>query len=223
MSVSLPPPHSEHLSVRLLLGGFVDCSRRSRRWDEDTSWYQGTADAVRKNHPLPPATGIDYVLILSGDQLYRDELSADDRHPSGRAAGLTIAAIPVSGQAARRSGASNENRRQGRSWISWRKPKTDADPIACGRIRNGSTPGAAERGPRLSASMASTCSIATCWWHLLGEYHYEDFGRQTLSGVHPAPARAGPLVRRLLGRTIGNDQSLLRRPARALVRPQAPV
>ena len=36
-----------------------------------TDWYQGTADAVRKNLRYCSQPGVDYVLILSGDQLYR--------------------------------------------------------------------------------------------------------------------------------------------------------
>src|SRR2546430_7695634 len=37
----------------------------------DTSWYQGTADAVRKNLLHFQNNAFEYMLILSGDQLYR--------------------------------------------------------------------------------------------------------------------------------------------------------
>ena len=37
----------------------------------DTSWYQGTADAVRKNFIHLLNHRFDYILILSGDQLYK--------------------------------------------------------------------------------------------------------------------------------------------------------
>ena len=37
----------------------------------DASWYQGTADAVRKNLVHFRNNPFDYMLILSGDQLYR--------------------------------------------------------------------------------------------------------------------------------------------------------
>ena len=37
----------------------------------DTSWYEGTADAVRKNLIHFLNHDFDYLLILSGDQLYR--------------------------------------------------------------------------------------------------------------------------------------------------------
>jgi glucose-1-phosphate adenylyltransferase len=35
------------------------------------SWYQGTADAVRKQMDEIQSTGADYTLILAGDHLYR--------------------------------------------------------------------------------------------------------------------------------------------------------
>ena len=59
------------------------------------NWYQGTADAVRQNLRYLEQPGIDYVLILSGDQLYRmDFRRMLDSH---RAAGadVTISAVPV--------------------------------------------------------------------------------------------------------------------------------
>ncbi len=55
-------------------GGFVEILAAQQTMDNPGGghdWYQGTADAVRKNllHLLMPQT--KYVLILSGDQLYR--------------------------------------------------------------------------------------------------------------------------------------------------------
>jgi len=61
----------------------------------DASWYQGTADAVRKNRIHFRTEDWDYLLILSGDQLYR----MDFRHLIAQhietKAELTIATIPV--------------------------------------------------------------------------------------------------------------------------------
>src|SRR5512138_2738911 len=42
---------------------------------QSTSWYQGRADAVRKQLFEIQATGADYVLILAGDHLYRMDYS----------------------------------------------------------------------------------------------------------------------------------------------------
>ena len=45
---------------------------------DNADWYQGTADAVRQNLRYVEQPGIEYVLILSGDQLYRMNYQDDD-------------------------------------------------------------------------------------------------------------------------------------------------
>jgi glucose-1-phosphate adenylyltransferase len=62
----------------------------------DSSWYQGTADAVRKNLNHFRNCDFEYALILSGDQLYRmDFRPLLDQHVR-TGADITIATIPVS-------------------------------------------------------------------------------------------------------------------------------
>jgi len=51
-------------------GGFVEILA-AEQTPTDASWYQGTADAVRKNLVHFLNHSFDYALILSGDQLYR--------------------------------------------------------------------------------------------------------------------------------------------------------
>src|SRR5437867_4247800 len=61
----------------------------------DTSWYQGTADAVRKNKIHFRNHDWQYLMILSGDQLYRmDFREMIELHQSMKA-DITIATIPV--------------------------------------------------------------------------------------------------------------------------------
>jgi glucose-1-phosphate adenylyltransferase len=79
-------------------GGFVELLAAQQTIEEDDDkrhWYQGTADAVRKNlrHILQP--GIEYVLILSGDQLYRMDYSEMLATHLTAGADVTIAAKPV--------------------------------------------------------------------------------------------------------------------------------
>ena len=50
--------------------GFVEILA-AQQTNEGADWYEGTADAVRKHIRYLQQPGIDYVLILSGDQLYR--------------------------------------------------------------------------------------------------------------------------------------------------------
>ena len=61
----------------------------------DTSWYQGTADAVRKNLVHFLNHDFEYILILSGDQLYRMDFRGIIAEHSESGAELTIATIPV--------------------------------------------------------------------------------------------------------------------------------
>ena len=75
-------------------GGFVEILAAEQTFT-DTTWYQGTADAVRKNLAHFLNNDWDYLLILSGDQLYRMDFSqiVDQHVETG--ADLTIATIPV--------------------------------------------------------------------------------------------------------------------------------
>jgi glucose-1-phosphate adenylyltransferase len=75
-------------------GGFVEILAAQQTFS-DASWWQGTADAVRKNliHFLTHES--EYILILSGDQLYRmDFRDILQQHQDTRAE-ITIATIPV--------------------------------------------------------------------------------------------------------------------------------
>lgn len=75
--------------------GFVEILAAEQTMTEAT-WYQGTADAVRKNLIHFRGVEFDYALILSGDQLYRlDYREVLRRHVESEAE-LTIATIPVS-------------------------------------------------------------------------------------------------------------------------------
>jgi glucose-1-phosphate adenylyltransferase len=70
----------------------------------DTSWYQGTADAVRKNLIHFRNADFDYALILSGDQLYRMDFRRVLAQHVAAGADLTISTLPVGRQAAQSLG-----------------------------------------------------------------------------------------------------------------------
>jgi glucose-1-phosphate adenylyltransferase len=75
-------------------GGFVEILAAEQSFT-DTSWYQGTADAVRKNLLHFLNHDWDYLLILSGDQLYRMDFSSVIDQHADSGADITIATIPV--------------------------------------------------------------------------------------------------------------------------------
>src|ERR1700749_3736200 len=59
------------------------------------SWYQGTADAVRKNLLHFLNHDFEYLLILSGDQLYRVDFRRIITQHVETGAAITIATLPV--------------------------------------------------------------------------------------------------------------------------------
>ena len=67
---------------------------------EGSTWYQGTADAVRQNLRTFLDGNHDYFIILSGDQLYRMDYRDVLRQHIDNHADLTIACIPVNREAA---------------------------------------------------------------------------------------------------------------------------
>jgi glucose-1-phosphate adenylyltransferase len=74
-------------------GGFVDILS-AEQTETRADWYQGTADAVRRNLVHFRSSPHDLVLILSGDQLYRMDFAAIIAEHVANKADVTIAAIP---------------------------------------------------------------------------------------------------------------------------------
>ncbi len=75
-------------------GGFVEILAAQQTTQHET-WYQGTADAVRRNIPYFAEGDFDLVLILSGDQLYRMDFQEMIRTHLESKAEITIAMLPV--------------------------------------------------------------------------------------------------------------------------------
>jgi glucose-1-phosphate adenylyltransferase len=74
-------------------GGFVDILS-AEQTEKGSDWYQGTADAVRRNLIHFRGFPHDLILILSGDQLYKmDFRKIVDQHLESGAE-VTIAAVP---------------------------------------------------------------------------------------------------------------------------------
>ncbi|MFZ2168538.1 MAG: glucose-1-phosphate adenylyltransferase, partial [Methylococcaceae bacterium] len=59
------------------------------------SWYSGTADAIRQNLYLLERSNSSYVLILSGDHIYRMDYAAMLQFHRDQGAVLTVACMPV--------------------------------------------------------------------------------------------------------------------------------
>ncbi len=96
---------NSHIKMTSQLGmfsrGFVDVLA-AEQTPESSSWFQGTADAVRQSLKHILAFRVDYILVLSGDQLYRMDFSDVVRTHEEKAAQITICTLPV--EASRASG-----------------------------------------------------------------------------------------------------------------------
>jgi len=78
----------------LFATGFVDIMAAEQRQGSE-KWFQGTADAVRQSMHHLVNHEFDYILVLSGDQLYQMDFEKMARYHIAQQAGLTIATIPV--------------------------------------------------------------------------------------------------------------------------------
>lgn len=74
--------------------GFVEILA-AQQTTGDSTWYQGTADAIRKNLIQFRNYTFDHLLILSGDQLYRANYDDMLRQHQESNADVTIATIPI--------------------------------------------------------------------------------------------------------------------------------
>ena len=75
--------------------GFVEVLA-AEQTDRSGDWFQGTADAVRKHLHRFIREGVENVVILSGDHLYRMRYDQMVAYHDETAADITVATIPVS-------------------------------------------------------------------------------------------------------------------------------
>jgi glucose-1-phosphate adenylyltransferase len=111
-SASLHRHISQSYKFDQFSSGFVEMLAAQQTFT-DASWYEGTADAVRKNLIHFLNHDFDHLLILSGDQLYRMDFRPLVTQHKETGADITIASIPVARAEARSLGILqiNEQRR----------------------------------------------------------------------------------------------------------------
>ncbi len=107
-SVSLHRHISETYHFDTFHTGWVQIWAAEQRADNN-DWYQGTADAVRKQLSEIISARSDYVLILSGDHLYRCNYEEMLKFHIERHADVTIATQPVHKDEAHRFGILKRN------------------------------------------------------------------------------------------------------------------
>jgi len=93
-STSLHRHISQSYKFDQFSSGFVEILAAQQTFS-DTSWYEGTADAVRKNLIHFLDHDFEHLLILSGDQLYRMDFRRMIAEHREAGADVSIATIPV--------------------------------------------------------------------------------------------------------------------------------
>jgi glucose-1-phosphate adenylyltransferase len=183
-SVSLNRHINQAYKFDLFGGGFVEILAAQQTL-ERSDWYQGTADAVRQNLKRIEAPGIDYVLILSGDQLYRMNFAEMIRTHQQSKAHVTIAALPVDRKQAAAFGIMRLDD-SGRVIGFLEKPKTDAE-VEMVRTAPAwiDARGIASAGRDCLASMGIYLFNRETLVETLTKTNYQDFGKE----VFPAAIR----------------------------------
>lgn len=104
--------------------GFVDILAAEQTPD-NPEWFQGTADAVRQCIKHFARYDADYVLVLSGDQMYRMDFCRMIRFHAEMGGDITVAALPVTADLAPGLGIMNVQN-DGRVVGFTEKPRPDA-------------------------------------------------------------------------------------------------
>jgi len=139
---------------------------------ESENWYQGTADAVRKQRFEIISTGAEHVLILAGDHLYRMDYEAMARFHWANNADITVAVQPVAKEDAVRFGILKREQ-DGRISDFVEKPK---DPVVQARFVSRDD----ENQPFLG-SMGIYLFKTETLLHFLDEFpNFDDFGSDVI-------------------------------------------
>jgi glucose-1-phosphate adenylyltransferase len=187
LSVSLHRHIRQTYRFDAFSGGFVEILAAQQMTDDARAdWYQGTADAVRKQLRYIMEPGIDYVVILSGDQLYRMDYRDLLKTHIDSKADATIAGIPVSREQAKSFGIMRIND-EGRVQGFLEKPQTDKEADIV-RMEPSwiDARGIPSKGRDLIASMGIYIFNRDTLIDSLLKTDYLDFGKE----VFPASVRA---------------------------------
>ncbi|MFA6796145.1 MAG: glucose-1-phosphate adenylyltransferase [Bacilli bacterium] len=100
-----------------------------RQTEEGANWYMGTADAIYHNIDFLERSHAEYVLILSGDHIYKMDYSKMLEFHKDRKAKLTVACLNVSLEEAKRFGIMKTDEK-GRIISFSEKPKNPESTLA---------------------------------------------------------------------------------------------
>jgi len=177
-SVSLHRHIRQTYKFDLFSKGYVEVLAAQQTPGADTDWYQGTADAVRKQMRFLKEPGLKYVLILSGDQLYRMNYMEMVNTHVNSGADVTLATLPVNAEDARGFGIMQLDT-SGRVLDFVEKPKTEE---ALSSVRTPSDwideRGIQSKGREYLASMGIYLFDRDLLVDLLESTSHDDFGKE---------------------------------------------
>jgi glucose-1-phosphate adenylyltransferase len=159
--------------------GFVEVLA-AQQTPESPSWFEGTADAVRKYQWLFQEWDVDHYLILSGDQLYRMDYSKFVQHHVDTGADLSVGALPVDGAQAEGFGLMRTTP-DGRILEFREKPSGEAlQAMQVDTEHMGLSAEEARRRPYLASMGIYVFSRGTLFDLLNGNPHATDFGKEII-------------------------------------------
>lgn len=154
--------------------GFIDLLPAEEKPTSDHGWFQGTADAVRKNLSCFMETATDYFLVLSGDQLYHLDFRAMFHFAQKSKADLTIATLEVCKKSAPRMGIMQIDDKN--SIVDFiEKPEDSASLEKFARRQTGKN-----REPCYLASMGIYLFKRELLFQILKDHPGHDFGRDLI-------------------------------------------
>jgi glucose-1-phosphate adenylyltransferase len=162
--------------------GFVEILA-AEQTPESPQWFQGTADAVRQVLPHISDWGIDTLLILSGDHLYRmDYRKFLARHFESEA-DVTVSVIPCAPKAAEEFGLLKADK-DGRITEFSEKPKGEAlEAMRVDTTSFGLTPEEASARPFLASMGIYVFKFDRLEKLLAQDASWVDFGREIIPGA----------------------------------------
>ena len=179
-SASLNRHLSQSFNLSASFGqGFVEVLA-AQQTPDSPSWFEGTADAVRKYQWLFQEWDVDEYLILSGDQLYRMDYSLFIEHHRRTGAALTVAALPVDPKQAESFGLMRTDE-DGNIKEFREKPKGDSLlEMAVDTSRFGLSTDASKERPYLASMGIYVFSRETLFDLLDKHPGHKDFGKELI-------------------------------------------
>jgi len=201
--------------------GFVEVLA-AQQTPDSPSWFEGTADAVRKYQWLFQEWDVDHYLILSGDQLYRMDYSQFVDHHINSGADLSVGALPVD-QAQAESFGLMRAERDGRIREFSEKPKGAAlESMKVDTASLGLSEAEAARRPYLASMGIYVFNRHTLFDLLARNPTATDFGKEIIPWPWSVATTSRVISSTTTGKTLAPSVRFMRPTWRSPINPGRP-